>query len=551
MKTEDLKLLLRTAMKNNPLQRFMYSIDEMTIAKKTSLLFLIMVSGMLFIGSFAHMSLNRMSDNFNILYTKRMLPVIRLEKLKDIYTVNILDTLRDIENGLITFKQGKDVILLAEDLTRREWSEYKSSVDIDERDWLVKLLKSWGVNISDTRQNIKFDDEKALIHKIERKIGYIESILSKMFVFLEKNEKYRAYNVLQDELYPSVYSMNIDLTQLINLNLEASKEGKNKTDMIYKSTFEWIVLGTLGTITFAGLLALIILKNIRRLHEQLAKMIDEKTKELQELNRNLEIKIKKEVEESRKKDEIMFRQSRYAAMGEMIGNIAHQWRQPLNALLLIIQSFQTKKMLGAELSDEFIDSQVKEGLVLANSMSKTIDDFRNFFNPNKKEEFFSIEKAVSNSIEIIEKYYQKEEVSIVLICHDDVHVLGYENEFSQVLINLFSNSKDALSESSITPKLIEVIVTKTDDREVLVEVVDNGGGIAPEVIERMFEPYFTTKHKSSGTGIGLYMSQQIIEKQMEGKIVASNKKHRFVAGEVFDKCASMKIYLPIRGGEKR
>ena len=533
-------------LKSSPLERFITKIDSMTISKKTSLLFLIMVVGMLFIGSFAHMSLKRINENFNILYTKRMLPVIRLEKLKDIYTVNILDTLRDIENGLITFEQGKNVILLAEDLSRREWSEYKSSVDIKERDWLGRVIKSWNLD-SKPKDEFEFNEEEALIHKIERKIGYIESILKKMFIHLEKGEKKEAYETLQNELYPSVYSMNIDLTQLINLNLEASKDGKTKTDEIYNNTFEWIVIGTVGTITFAGLLAIVILKNIRVLHGELERRVNEKTKELQDLNKSLELRIKEEVEESRKKDEIMFRQSRYAALGEMIGNIAHQWRQPLNALLLIIQSFQTKRMMGMELSDEFIDSQVQEGLLLANNMSKTIDDFRNFFNPNKEKVLFSLKNVALQSIEILKNYYKKEGVSINLISYEDIKIWGYPNEFSQVLINLFSNSKDALVENEVDNKMIEVIIQKTDDDRALVEVVDNGGGIEDDVLERMFEPYFTTKHKSSGTGIGLYMSKQIIEKQMNGEIVALNKKHRFINNEVVEKCACIRVYLPIKG----
>ncbi len=529
---------------NSFVKKFVFLINKMTIAKKTSLLFLIMVFGMLFIGSFAHMGLKRINTNFNILYNKRMLSVIRLEKLKDIYTVNILDTLRDIEKGLITLEEGKSVILLAEDLSRREWREYKNALEKERESLFDKIF---GLLYERKSASEEFSEERSLVTKIERKIGYIESILKKMFVLLERGERNSVYKILQNELYPSVYSVNIDLTQLINLNLEASKRGKEKTDDIYNSTFEWIVIGTIGTISFAGILAIIILNNIRVLHSELEKRVDEKTKELQELNRNLEIRIKQEVQESRKKDEIMYRQSRYAALGEMIGNIAHQWRQPLNALLLIIQSFQTKRDMGLELSDEFIDSQVKEGLLLANSMSKTIDDFRNFFNPHKELVLFSLEEVTLQSIEILKKYYQKEGVSINLIVNEDVKIRGYPNEFSQVLINLFSNAKDALLESETEKKKIEVIIKKSDDKRALVEVLDNGGGIKEDVLERMFEPYFTTKHKSSGTGIGLYMSKQIIEKQMNGEIVALNKKHRFIDNEVVQRCACIRVFLPMEG----
>ncbi len=533
-------------MKNSLIIKMINSIDNMTIAKKTSLLFLMMVAGMLFIGSFSHIGLSRMRNNFNILYTKRMLPVIRLEKLKDIYSVNILDTLRDIEKDNITFKQGKDVILLAQDLIRDDWKEYKQSFKIDDSDFVIKVLKSWGIIKRKNHQMPEYSDERELADKIEQKIDFVDSILSSIFKLYRQNEKQAVYAMMQNQLYPTVYSINTDLTQLININLEASKRGKESTDEVYSNTFEWVVAGTVGTISFAALIAFVILQNIRFLHNNLENMVKEKTKELQELNRNLEIRIKEEVEKSREKDEIMFRQSRLAAMGEMIGNIAHQWRQPLNALSLIIQSFQTKRMLGVELDNEFIDAQVKEGVMLSENMSKTIDDFRNFFNPNRKAELFSIKENVEKSAEILSAYFKKYDIHISIICRDDFKILSYPNEFSQVIVNLFSNSKDALIETNVDVKLIEVVIYK-DKGKGYIEVYDNGGGIKEDVIDRIFEPYFTTKHKSAGTGIGLYMSGQIIEKQMEGEIEAENCSYYFKNVGFLKKCTKMKITLPLGG----
>jgi signal transduction histidine kinase len=518
----------------------------MTIAKKTSLLFLVMVTGMLFIGSFSHIGLSRMRNNFNILYNKRMLPVIRLEKLKDLYSVNILDTLRDMEKGNITFKQGKNVILLAQDLIRDDWREYKQSFKIDDSDFVVKILKSWGILGDKNSSSQEYSDEKELAKKIEQKIDFVDSILNSMFELYRLNEKQSIYTMIQNQLYPTVYSINIDLTQLININLEASKKGKESTDKVYSNTFEWVVAGTIGTISFAALIAFIILQNIRFLHNNLENMVQEKTRELQELNKNLEIKIKQEVKKSREKDEIMFRQSRLAAMGEMIGNIAHQWRQPLNALSLIIQSFQTKRMLGVALEDDFIDAQVKEGAMLAENMSKTIDDFRNFFNPNKKRELFSIKENIDKSAEILSNYFKKYNININIICKNDFKILGYSNEFSQVMINLLSNSKDALIENIQNDRSIEIVIYSDKNRG-YIEVYDNGGGISEDVIDRVFEPYFTTKHKSSGTGIGLYMSGQIIEKQMGGEIEAQNCSYYFEGVGFFKKCTKMKIILPLGG----
>lgn len=530
---------------NNPFADFMGSINEMTIAKKTTLLFLIMVIGMLFIGSFAHMSINRIKNNFDILYTKRMLPTIRLENLKDIYTVNVLDTIRDIEKGIISAQDGKVIIELAQELIQIELLEYKNSLSIDESDWLIKLARSWGLFKTGTKNDQQAKEESNSIDKIEIKMHTIDGILYKMFNYFETSQTFEAYETLQDELYPSVYSINIDITGLIHLNFHSAKEGFAKTEVVYDNTFEWIVVVTIGTIAFAALLAIVLLQNIRLLHARLANMVDAKTKELQELNRGLEERIAHEVELSRKKDEIMFRQSRLASMGEMIGNIAHQWRQPLNAMVLIIQSFQMKRMAGLELSDEFIDQQAKEGIALASLMSRTIDDFRNFFKPNRSAEEFSLKKSVLYSMQLVKEYYAKAGIEMYLNCSSDIYVTGYPNEFSQVIMNLFSNAKDALEEHNQESKCIEVVISNQAGNAII-SVIDNGGGISDAVRDRMFEPYFTTKHKSSGTGIGLYMSQQIIEKQMQGTISGTNVSYVFQNGEMCERCAMITILVPIQ-----
>ena len=534
----------------NPFNDFMGSIDEMSITKKTTFLFLIMVVGMLFIGSFAHMSINRIKDNFDILYTKRMLPTIRLENLKDIYTVNILDTIRDIEKGSISDNDGKVVIALAQELIKIELQEYKNSLSIDESDWLIKLARSWGLMGKSHQHFFKTNEDDILTSKIEQKIHTIDGILHKMFSYFETKQYSKAIDTLQNELYPSVYSINIDLTGLINLNLDGAKEGYARTTKVYDNTFEWIVVATIGTIAFAALLAIVLLQNIRLLHTRLAKMVDEKTQELQQLNRNLELKVQYEVEQSRQKDQIMFRQSRLASMGEMIGNIAHQWRQPLNAIVLIIQSFQMKRMAGLALSEEFVDKQVNEGLQLASMMSHTIDDFRNFFKPNRSEELFSVKEMVLYSSKLVQEFYAKSGVKIFLNATNDIQISGYPNEFSQVIMNLFSNAKDVLEEREMDEKLIEVVI-RQEVNNAVISVIDNGGGISDEVQDRMFEPYFTTKHKSSGTGIGLYMSKQIIEKQMRGSISGTNTSYVFSNGKRYEKCAIITILVPLDKKEEK
>lgn len=532
---------------SSPILNFMSSINQLSVTKKTTLLFLIMVSGMLFIGSFAHLSLNRIKNEFDILYTKHTVPIIKLEALKDVYTVNILDTLRDIEIHKISIKDGKTIIKLAQELIHRHWSEYEESLKIDESDWIVKILRKWDIvepNDAKKPPTIKKD----IITYTNQRIYKIDTILTQMFSYFDAKEEERAFSILQDELYPSIHSVNIHLTQLIDFSLESANAGKMRTDKVYSNTFEWIVAGVVGTIVFAALFALVILQNIRLLYAHLERIIEEKTKALVALNQGLEKRVADEIEKSRQKDEIMYRQSRLAAMGEMIGNIAHQWRQPLNALAVLVQSFQIKQMRG-KLSKEFVDSQVKEGLMLANSMSKTIDDFRNFFHPEKERQYFDIIKNIEYSINMLYNFYAKEGVQIRLITKKSYEALGFANEFSQVIMNLLSNSKNVLIRRD-APRFIEIIIDG-NNKECVISVVDNGGGMSQAVLDRMFDPYFTTNYQASGTGIGLYMSKQIIEKQMHGTIVAKNIVHKFHDGTVETKCAVVEVRVPAQYIQRR
>ena len=530
---------------SDPIKNFMGNIGELTVTKKTSLLFLVMVTGMLFIGSFAHLSLNRIKNNFDILYNKYTLPVIKLEELKDIYTVNILDTLRDIENREISMKDGEVVIRLAQEIIHRNWAEYEESLSIDESDWIVKTFRDWGLIPKNLKKGLPSLKE-GMISRIHVRIHKIDEILMTMFTRFEQTRTADAFELMQKDLYPSIHSINIHLTQLINFSLESANLGKERNDKVYSNTFEWIVAAVIGTIVIAALFAAVILQNIRQLYGRLEGIVEEKTKELVSLNQGLERRVAYEIEESRKKDEIMYRQSRLAAMGEMIGNIAHQWRQPLNAISLLIQSFQIKQMQG-KLDEAFIDAQVNEGMLLANSMSKTIDDFRNFFRPEKEKRYFDVSDNINNSLAMIRNYYIKENIELLFTCKQNYEVLGYANEFSQVVMNVLSNAKDALLKTE-GKRYIEIVI-EGDEKQCHIHVIDNGGGIENDVIDRMFDPYFTTKHQASGTGIGLYMSKQIIEKQMGGTIGAHNSAHTF-QDILYERCAMIDIVIPAKISEK-
>lgn len=218
---------------------------------------------------------------------------------------------------------------------------------------------------------------------------------------------------------------------------------------------------------------------------------------------------------------LLIQQGRQASMGEMIGNIAHQWRQPLNALALVIQKigFYHKRGL---LDEKKIDDTIDKSMGLINGMSTTIDDFREFFNPNKTKELFSVHDAIEKAHTIVESAFASHTIEYALEMPDDIKIDGYKNEFSQVIVNLLNNAKDVLIEKAVSPAYIKIKATKDNDR-LHVEVCDNGGGIPDSVIEKIFDPYFSTKEEGKGTGIGLYMSKMIIEDHMKGKLRVSNK----------------------------
>jgi PAS domain S-box-containing protein len=254
----------------------------------------------------------------------------------------------------------------------------------------------------------------------------------------------------------------------------------------------------------------------KRVEEQLR----DKTAQLEELNRTLAEKVREEIEKNREKEHLLIMQSRQAAMGEMIGNIAHQWRQPLTAISLLIQDLGECYVYG-DFSKEYLDTTIRNALNVIQHMSQTIDDFRSFFKREKEKQAFSVRQVVDRSLSFIESSLRFNTIAVEIEVDDDLLAFGYPNEFSQVLINIIGNAKDAFRERGTSEPLIRIQGCREGKRTV-VTITDNAGGIPEEVIDRIFEPYFTTRQLENGTGLGLYMSKNIIEKNMDGKLTASN-----------------------------
>ena len=254
---------------------------------------------------------------------------------------------------------------------------------------------------------------------------------------------------------------------------------------------------------------------------EMASKIEGLIKEEKGINERLEKKVDEEQSKQKEQEQLLIQQTRLAAMGEMIGNIAHQWRQPLNALGLVFQNLKFSYEIG-ELNDEVMNRTVSKAEMLTKNMSKTIDDFRNFFRPNKAKEYFDINKSVLDAVALVESTFEHHNIKLEKDFKEEkIEVFGFPNEFSQVILNVISNAKDALSENKIETPIVK-IETKIEDNFVYISIKDNAIGINEEIINKIFEPYFTTKDEVQGTGIGLYMSKIIIEKNMNGKIYVEN-----------------------------
>lgn len=248
---------------------------------------------------------------------------------------------------------------------------------------------------------------------------------------------------------------------------------------------------------------------------------------MDEIQRSMEQKrlLKSELDRSESEIEyqkaMLFQQSKLAAMGEMIDNIAHQWRQPLNTLGVIVQDTQYAYRSG-KLDQCYLQSMTTESMEQIEFMSQTIEDFRNFVKPDQKNTPFDLNESVQQSVQLLSGMLESHHIAInVEYSERELDVYGSTGEFKQVIINLLNNARDALIEKNPHNPAILIRIFG-DDTYGAVTIQDNGGGIAPEVIERIFEPYFTTKEEGKGSGIGLYMSYAIIRTKMGGMIEVSN-----------------------------
>ena len=388
-----------------------------------------------------------------------------------------------------------------------------------------------------------------------------------------ENSYYSEFNILIN----SFNKMRIE----IDKREDSLEESLNSFKSLFNSTMEIIVIHNKGICVDANNVAIEFF-NLKDKNDLIGKnlldFVDDKYKELLIMNykknslpyefdllinskkltclgqdkfisingKNLKLSTLIDITELKDKDKLLSQQSKMAAMGEMIGNIAHQWRQPLSVISTCASGIKFEKEMSVLTDERFVETL---DLIVENTqyLSKTIDDFRNFFKADKKVEDFCVNESMEKVLKLLKSSIQNHNIEIETSYHKDLIINGYPNEFLQVIINILNNSKDALKNQARDKRFIK-IDTYMKNKKCLVQISDNGGGVDESIISKVFEPYFTTKHKSQGTGIGLYMSHQIVVEHMKGNIYMENRE--FIKNNNSYKGCSVTLEIPIQEESK-
>lgn len=350
------------------------------------------------------------------------------------------------------------------------------------------------------KHNWSFYDSK---HKIDMELE--KSIVKEIY---SENFKGRA---LLSNIYLQPLRLQNQRFNLIFIETDKSiKEVKaNNNKMIIAILIFSFFMSILFSIIFS--------RPLKHMYE----IVESQAIKLHDLATNLDKKVQVETLKNAKKDRLIQNQSKLAELGDMIGNIAHQWRHPLTRLSLNLQNLKAYHNKG-KLSDELLKESIETSLFQIDFMSKTIDNFKDFYKKDKKKQHFSIQESYNSIINIIGPILDHSNINISIKDDVRVSIFGNKNEFSQVIMNLIINAKDALVENNVNNPIIKITVNKKET-SINVTIEDNAGGIPETIISDIFNPYFTTK-KEKGTGIGLYLSKAIIEDKFKGKISVKNSQ---------------------------
>ena len=313
--------------------------------------------------------------------------------------------------------------------------------------------------------------------------------------------------------------LQVDRNSEKNLNLII--EDKIKEQKAREQEFkDFMILLTSIVIISMALFSYLMTSIISDVIKEYKSQVQIKEDKLQSLNKNLASKVSKGIEEGKRKDKAILQQSKLARMGSMISMIAHQWRQPLSELSGLLMELETATRF-KKVNDKHILDSIEKSDKMIEFMSNTIDDFRNFYKPDKKKENFFVLDSCKKALNLVNATLKDSSIELILDVKDDIQIYGYPTEYSQVILNLISNARDILVEKRIENPEIKLRI-KTKKNLSIVTVSDNAGGIKEENFDLIFDPYFSTKDSSKGTGLGLYISKLIIERNMGGEFSVRN-----------------------------
>ncbi len=468
------------------------------------------------------------NENFRAKIRKNLSPLI-----------GILDqNFASLKNANLTkiWQNYKKLVLLTDTYIQKDFEEGAfSNANTSERKQFYILLGELKQLQNDKLKKSyhTFDSIQKEFLKNEKTIfisSFVVALFGLSLFFIIANKIVKSIDTLQNGLkrFFDLLGRKIDINSNIQIKLNNKDEFRQMANMINKNVE--IARNRLQK-------DLLLIKNatsvvnelkIGHLHRRFS--IESSIDELNELKSvlnemldNLEDRIKEEIAQRVQKEQLLIQQSKLASMGNMIGNIAHQWRQPLSEIGAILMSLEVKKEHN-DLDDESFKKILDECNMILSHMSNTISDFQNFFKPSKKKTMFSLQEACKSASFIISSSLKHNNIDFHVNIEQEAKVYGYPREFSQTILNLLSNAKDVLCERKVENPFIKLTIKK-GKKYALVSIEDNGGGVDKSIGDRIFEPYFTTKHAKQGTGIGLYMSKIIIEENMGGYINFTNTKH--------------------------
>lgn len=370
-----------------------------------------------------------------------------------------------------------------------------------------EIAKKIPTSFESTDENIK--------DAIEKNIFQSKKILDLTFypVVQIGNINAHRWKTTHEYLYKlGMVSNNIILDQLIfDYDEIIMKESKRKEKI-------------LKILTFASLIILVI---ILLIHITVKSTMNQ-----------LEKSFQKEIEENKKKEGIIIYQARMAAMGEMIANIAHQWRQPLNNLGLVLTNIEDE-FIYEELTKDSLSCAIEKSRKLIKKMSETIDDFRYFSNPKQNKKEFCVYNSIISVMDLMEEKLRLNNIKVLFYGITTAKGYGYSNQYSQAIFNIIANCIDVLLNTNVQSREILINIYRSKNM-ITTEIEDNGGGISEDIKDKIFDVYFTTKDKSDGTGLGLYMTKIIIENNLQGDISWENT----------DKGVKMIVKVPCKGVDR-